>query len=111
MKKFKCPGCGLKPFAPTLFKLGSVCNSYKCPGCESKLIVKFGIFFNVFLVVIIAFAILVSGLNLGVIDKSVVPANMNFVHQMDWDCFGIVLAIPILKFIDVQIFGWQLSNK
>lgn len=108
MEKFKCPGCGLKPFAPTLLKLGTVCNSYKCPGCETKLSIKFGMFFNIFLAVIIAFAILVGGLALGIFDKSVVPNSMNFVHQMDWDCFGLFFAIPILKFLDVKLLGFKL---
>lgn len=108
MEKFKCPGCGLKPFASNLARLGAISNSYKCPGCDTKLKVKFGMFFNLFLVVIIAFGVLVAGLNLGIIDRSVVPAQMAFVHQMDWDCFGIILAIPILKFLDVSIFGFKL---
>ena len=108
MENFKCPGCGLKPFPATLFKLGTVFNSYKCPGCESKLGIKFGMFFNIFVAVIIAFGVLVSGLNLGLFDKSIVPPNMNFVHQMDWDCFGIILAIPILKFLDVKFLGFKL---
>ncbi len=108
MKKFKCPGCGLKPFASNLVALGTVSNSYKCSGCDTKLKIKFGFLFTIFLIVIIAFAILVGGLNLGLIDKSVVPTEMAFVFKMDWDCFGILLAIPILKFLDVSVFGFKL---
>ena len=109
MSKFECPGCGLKPFVASWLKILTVLNSYKCPGCESRLKVGLGLLFSLLLLIIISIAVVFFGMQFGLVDKAILPANvLNIFNLLKPEYFVAIVLVPVLKLISIGVSGFKV---